>query len=67
MKIQILHIKRYLQKKFKTSEKLITENEYDILLGNEVIKVLRLHLFMQNPKPIKPFKTFQHLEPYVME
>ena len=43
-------------------EKLITKNEYDILL-----KVLRLHLFMQNPKSIEPFKTFQRLDPYVME
>ena len=43
-------------------EKLITKNEYDILLeGTET------HIFMQNPKPIKPFKICQHLDPYVME
>ena len=43
-------------------EKHIIKIEYDILLeGTET------HLFMQNPKPIKPFKTLQHLDPYVME
>ena len=43
-------------------EKLITKNESNILLeGTET------HLFMQNRKPIKPFKIFQYLDPCVME
>ena len=29
-------------------------------------KVLRPHLVMENPKPIKPTKTLQDLDPYVI-
>ena len=39
-------------------EKLIAKNEY--------ILALRLHLFTQNPKPMKPIKKFNYLDPYVM-
>ena len=42
-------------------EKLITKNEYILLEGTETPS------FYANPKPVKPFKTFQHLDPYVME